>query len=578
MKAKIFVLLLLLFLMNSCGHVVTGPQGIFDIDRIYFWHTRRHASNRDLFDAVRRNDVDGVREALGTRRRGANPNVADNLGQSALMWASWNGMSDIVELLLSSRRNVNINRPSRNGYTALLCAAHVGRIDIYRMLINAGADTQARDRNGETVLHKAIRSGNLELVRFILDSDGSDNNPDRNSLIDRPDSLYFTPLHFAVLTGNGRMVNLLLEHGADSFFPARGPNGQNIYPLYSAFHLRQYGVYVSLLKNLQTDQVNAIFASAFEAIRERVERLEQFGAQGRIGDHLDKYVFSLSRRMRNERYIEDTAFQDLVEQFYAAVRYGNYHDVRTSGDRVFRDIDRYAPRSSDSSEDNFIRTAIMRDNLEILEYLLWHDFRTTDASDPLIHAAMRANVTGNFGILDRLIHYLQLDYFPAAIRLSVPINGEHALRHIARNERYLIERGWGALQPLFQLYGDRLRPRISGTTWILSDIVRLGRYSELNESEKNRLMEVRDRMFDFVFNNIIYPTPNMQSGGESRSIFEYLVRNEYFRGANRLLFYPRTRRIVEEVLWSRPYILEGLPANLYPRYATLVQLRAEVLE
>ena len=574
---KILVLLLAMFSMGSCAQTDRGPHGIFDIDRRYV-RTRRNARNRDLFDAVKRSDVEGVRIEL--KRRGVNPNIADTLGQTALMWASWNGMPDIVELLLGNRQ-IDVNRSSNRGYTALLCAAHAGRDDIFEMLITR-ADVRASDDNGETVLHKAIRSGNLEMVRFIL-ADDNLGNLDRDWLINQPDTDDITPLHFAVLLGNERMVNLLLERGADASIPARGRDGQSIHPLYSAFYYRQYSVYVSLLERLETTQVRGILDYAFDDdFRERVDLLEQFGEQGRRGNYRDKYAFSMHRRLNSEEAIEDTAFQSLARQFHDAVRDGTYLEVRRLGDMVYRDIDKFGPRGNDGRDYNFITTAIRRETegLEVVRYLLRRGFRTSsDESDALVHAAMHADVTDNFEILDQLIFYLRLGYFAEAIRPSGRIDRKYAIRHIVRNEHFLIERGWDdALQHLFRLNAGRIGFRDNHNEWLFTDIVHLGRdsYPVLNEDEKSRLMEVRNRMFEFVFNNFIRRNPSQRSRGiDSRYVIVYLIDYGNFHGANMMLTFTdeRARRLLEENVLGSPDTLGRLSTDLHPRYAALAQLR-----
>ena len=65
-----------------------------------------------------------VEEAIAILQNGANPNVADKGGLTALMWASQNGKPDLVRALL--QMGANANAVNKKGQTALYLAMTIG--------------------------------------------------------------------------------------------------------------------------------------------------------------------------------------------------------------------------------------------------------------------------------------------------------------------------------------------------------------------------------------------------------------------------------------------------------------------
>ena len=81
----------------------------------------------DLIDAVRSGDIQNVRELLD---RGADPNSRGRFGNTALIVAAWNGLTEIVELLLD--RGADPNFEDNIGRTALIEASEEDHAEIIR--------------------------------------------------------------------------------------------------------------------------------------------------------------------------------------------------------------------------------------------------------------------------------------------------------------------------------------------------------------------------------------------------------------------------------------------------------------
>lgn len=105
--------------------------------------------------------------------RGADVNGSTDEGTTALMYAVMGGHRDIVQTLVESSAQVNdqmtSNAGSLAGFTSLMFSARNGLIDITKLLISAGAIVDRTDADGETALFKATVGGHREIVRYLLD-------------------------------------------------------------------------------------------------------------------------------------------------------------------------------------------------------------------------------------------------------------------------------------------------------------------------------------------------------------------------------------------------------------------------
>lgn len=100
-------------------------------------------------------------------KAGANVDARNKYGYTALIEASWGSHVDIVRMLLKA--GAHVNAENHFGYTALIEASINGNTtDIVEMLLKAGADVNVRDITGQTALTSAIRKdhiGKIELLR-----------------------------------------------------------------------------------------------------------------------------------------------------------------------------------------------------------------------------------------------------------------------------------------------------------------------------------------------------------------------------------------------------------------------------
>lgn len=158
--------------------------------------------------AAREADVAAVQAQLAA---GADVNVPDDAGTSALLWAAYNASPDLVSVLLAA--GADPNAPNPFDVTPLLQAARNGDAATMRLLLDAGADAARAVRDGETPLMAAARSGSIDTVQQLL-AHGADPNA-VEALQDQ------TALMWAVAEGHLPVVDALLTAGADPNRKAR---------------------------------------------------------------------------------------------------------------------------------------------------------------------------------------------------------------------------------------------------------------------------------------------------------------------------------------------------------------------
>lgn len=101
-------------------------------------------------------------------QRGANANITDQHGMTALWWAMASNHPEIVELLLSS--GAGTEPVGSDGLTPLLWASTEENLTMLELLINHGANINAQNNNGKTALMQAAsRECSLPVLRLLLD-------------------------------------------------------------------------------------------------------------------------------------------------------------------------------------------------------------------------------------------------------------------------------------------------------------------------------------------------------------------------------------------------------------------------
>lgn len=131
-----------------------------------------------------------------------------------LMCAAAHGSIDCAKHLLDKGANVNLKNFA--GYTALHWAAYTGRTETLELLVSKGADVEARTEDGKTPLHIAALRGHLDFIEELLKikKDGQE-EVDINAVACNG----WNALHFAVMSNQYNVAEFLIEHGIDTESP-----------------------------------------------------------------------------------------------------------------------------------------------------------------------------------------------------------------------------------------------------------------------------------------------------------------------------------------------------------------------
>uniref|UniRef100_A0A672JAU3 Poly [ADP-ribose] polymerase n=1 Tax=Salarias fasciatus TaxID=181472 RepID=A0A672JAU3_SALFA len=250
---------------------------------------------RELFEACRNGDVSRVKRLVDS----VNVNAKDMAGRKStpLHFAAGFGRKDVVEHLLQTGANVHAR--DDGGLIPLHNACSFGHAEVVSLLLCQGADPNARDNWNYTPLHEAAIKGKIDVcfnsVHLLLQHGADPNirNTDGKSALDLADpsakavltgeykkdelleaarsgneeklmalltplnvnchasdgrkvnDRLSTPLHLAAGYNRVRIVQLLLQHGADVHAKDKG----GLVPLHNACSYGHFEVTELLLKH-----------------------------------------------------------------------------------------------------------------------------------------------------------------------------------------------------------------------------------------------------------------------------------------------------------------------------------------
>jgi uncharacterized protein len=224
---------------------------------------------------------DDLQSATRLIAASANVNAANELGVTPLMLACANGSTPMVKALLSAKADANLKRPT--GETALMMAARSGSVEIVNLLLASGANANAKTARGQTALMWAALEKHPAVARVLLDAGAELNarsaakTPPNRNYAGRKDSDVakgprpllkeneamnpeyrrdlmrsregskpeggFTPMLYAVLSGDVETVRLFLDRGV----AINDPAADGMTPLVLALVKRHEALAIDLL-------------------------------------------------------------------------------------------------------------------------------------------------------------------------------------------------------------------------------------------------------------------------------------------------------------------------------------------
>ena len=137
----------------------------FDIEKIILKGANLNYLNNDkklfpLLICARKNQIETAKLLIGY---GADVNMINEYGTTALMAAARHGNKEIVEMLLL--RGADVNMACKDGDTALFSAKMHDKQECFNLLVNAGAYLNHRNLKGETIFDI---KGNIDLSNIKL--------------------------------------------------------------------------------------------------------------------------------------------------------------------------------------------------------------------------------------------------------------------------------------------------------------------------------------------------------------------------------------------------------------------------
>lgn len=137
--------------------------------------------------------------------------VKDASGETPLSRAIKSGFKELAQFVLREAHSGDKDRKPRSAPKEAYWGMSKAGLELL-----SGATWNGCSRRMDTELHKAIRDGHRETVEAML-ALGADVNETTASGI--------TPLHWCALTGRAELVEVLVEHGANTNVRAPGLGG-----------------------------------------------------------------------------------------------------------------------------------------------------------------------------------------------------------------------------------------------------------------------------------------------------------------------------------------------------------------
>ncbi|XP_067653306.1 putative ankyrin repeat protein RF_0381 [Haliotis asinina] len=196
------------------------------------------------------------------------------------------GQIDVVNYLLSLN-SVDINSRGWNQRTPVMVAAYEGHKDVVELLVKHGADMSLTTRFGSNILYIACEQGYPDIVKYLLSLKCVDiNSRGWNQR---------TPVMVAAFKGRGKVVELLVKHGADlSLISGTGNNILHLACSQGNFDVVKYLLSLNLLdiNSRGNKQMTPVMVAADKGYENVVELLVNNGARRSIKDNDGKTLLT----------------------------------------------------------------------------------------------------------------------------------------------------------------------------------------------------------------------------------------------------------------------------------------------
>ncbi|MGZ8537136.1 MAG: ankyrin repeat domain-containing protein, partial [Flavisolibacter sp.] len=144
-------------------HFLLNQKSIFSTIALFVWSITCHAQNNTpALEFIKKNDIAKAKSFFDKQ----NVNTLDKDGDNLLMNAALYGSLDMMDLLL--KKGANPNLQNTDGETALMWALY--DIEKVKLLLSYGADINIKSKQGNSALLIACVGANqYELVKLLMD-------------------------------------------------------------------------------------------------------------------------------------------------------------------------------------------------------------------------------------------------------------------------------------------------------------------------------------------------------------------------------------------------------------------------
>jgi ankyrin repeat protein len=221
-------------------------------------------------DAAMKGDAAAIKKLISS---GADVDIPQNDGMTALHWAADRGDTAAVAALLSAKADVKA-RTVNGGYTPLMLAARAGNAAVVKQLLAAGADAKAVSGAGGTALHFAAEAGSAEAVNALV-AKGADVNAEEPVWGQ-------TPLIFAAEADRPAAIAALLKAGANPNIHTKVVNVSEQTAREQAAARKRDSVLISFEPPARRDSADADFKKQQAQAASRLQQRQGTGPNGAL--------------------------------------------------------------------------------------------------------------------------------------------------------------------------------------------------------------------------------------------------------------------------------------------------------
>lgn len=151
-------------------------------------------SQRNIYDVARNGSINDVMVLMKINKDTIN--MPNEMGYLPLTLACYSGNDEVAIYLIDKTNNLDFN--SSYG-TALSAAVFKNRVEVAEKLLIAGANPNLGDSNGTTPLHFAVMSQNEKLVALLIKNKADKFKMDKKGK---------SPLDYALMLKNKNIINI----------------------------------------------------------------------------------------------------------------------------------------------------------------------------------------------------------------------------------------------------------------------------------------------------------------------------------------------------------------------------------